>query len=75
MRKEAGFEVMDHITIYQAKSDEIKKYLSNNEATVMEETLSDKIEYVDDICHSDVYVKDWNLNGIDVKLGVKKNAL
>ena len=75
MRKEAGFEVMDHITIYQAKSDEIKKYLSNNEATVMEETLSDKIEYVDDICHSDIYVKDWNLNGIDVKLGVKKNAL
>ena len=75
MRKEAGFEVMDHITIYQAKSDEIKKYLSNNEATVMEETLSDKIEYVDDICHSDVYVKDWNLNGIDVQLGVKRNAI
>ncbi len=75
MRKEAGFEVMDHITIYQAKSDEIKKYLSNNEATVMEETLSDKIEYVDDICDSDVYVKDWNLNGIDVQLGVKRNAI
>lgn len=75
MRKEAGFEVMDHITIYQAKSDEIKKYLSNNEATVMDETLSDKIEYVDDICDSDVYVKDWNLNGIDVQLGVKRNAI
>ena len=75
MRKEAGFEVMDHITIYQAKSDEIKKYLSNNEATVMDETLSDKIEYADDICDSDVYVKDWNLNGIDVQLGVKRNAI
>ncbi|MBR3838939.1 MAG: isoleucine--tRNA ligase [Clostridia bacterium] len=75
MRKEAGFEVMDHITIYQAKSDEIKKYLSNNEATVMDETLSDKIEYTDDICDSDVYVKDWNLNGIDVQLGVKRNAI
>ncbi len=75
MRKEAGFEVMDHITIYQAQSDEIRKYLANNEATVMDETLSDKIEYVDDISDSDVYVKEWNLNGIDVKLGVKKNAI
>ena len=72
MRKEAGFEVMDHITIYQAQSDEIKKYLANNETTVMDETLSDKIVYCDDITEADVYVKDWNLNGVDVKLGVKR---
>ena len=68
MRKEAGFEVMDRIVVYSKDNDRIAEVLSSNKETIMKEVLADEI-----ICGStDGYVKDWNINGEDVTLAVKK---
>ena len=67
MRKEAGFEVMDHIVLSVEVNDMIAGVLSENEAFVMEEVLADKI-----ITGTAAYNKQWNINGEDVTLGVEK---
>ena len=67
MRKEAGFEVMDHIVLSVEGNDMIAGVLSENEAFVMEEVLADKI-----ITGTAAYNKQWNINGEDVTLGVEK---
>ena len=36
MRKEAGFEVTDHIEIFETGSEEIRKVLTANEAEITE---------------------------------------
>ena len=67
MRKEAGFEVMDHIVLSVEGNDMISAVLKENEAFVMEEVLADKI-----ITGTAAYNKQWNINGEDVTLGVEK---
>lgn len=68
MRKEAGFEVMDKITIYyqaEAKvADIFNKYGKEIQADVLGiDIVADKV---------DGYRKEWNINGETVLLGVKK---
>ena len=77
MRKEADFEVMDHITVYQAGNDTVKGIMQKNEAEIKKVVLAETIVYVDSVAGNDSfpaegYTKDWNLNGEDVKLGVKR---
>ena len=67
MRKEAGFEVMDHIVLSVEGNDMIAGVLSENEAFVMEEVLADKI-----VAGTAAHSKQWNINGEDVTLGVEK---
>ncbi len=67
MRKEAGFEVMDHIVLSVEGNDMIAGVLKENEAFVMEEVLADKI-----IAGTAAFSKQWNINGEDVTLGVEK---
>ncbi len=69
MRKEAGFEVMDKITVYTEGNEKISKLFTSNEEEVKSEVLA--IEIV--IGSTDGYVKTWNINGEEVTLGVKKN--
>ncbi len=69
MRKEAGFEVMDTITIYSEGNDKIAELLTENADEVKREVLATDI--VTD--KADGFVKDWNINGEAVKLGVSKN--
>ena len=69
MRKEADFEVMDHITLYIAGNDKIADIVSRNEDTIKRIVLAESI-----ICGAaEGSVKDWNLNGEDVTLGVKRS--
>ena len=68
MRKEAGFEVMDHITLSLAGNDKIQAIMEKNADMIGSETLTDGFVYGS----VQGYTKDWNLNGEDVTLGVEK---
>ena len=70
MRKEAGFEVMDKITISVAGNDKIADIMKNNEETIFGDVLATAIEYGE----AKGYTKNWNINGEKVDLGVTKNA-
>ena len=68
MRKEAGFEVMDHIAVYEQDNEKIETILKANEETVRSEVMADRIVYG----QTAGYVKEWNINGEKVTLGVEK---
>ncbi|MBQ3584827.1 MAG: class I tRNA ligase family protein, partial [Lachnospiraceae bacterium] len=69
MRKEAGFEVMDKITIYAKDNDKVIEILNNNKETIMSDVLATDI-----VTGSvDGYEKEWNINGENVVMAVKKN--
>ena len=70
MRKEAGFEVVDHIVLSQSKNDRIAEIIKRNEAVIKNDTLADEIVYN----NVEGYTKDWNLNGENTSLGVSKKG-
>ena len=70
MRKEADFEVMDKITVYVDKNDVYADIINRNKDYIMSEVMADGVV----VGSSDGYVKEWNINGEDVTLGVKKNS-
>ena len=67
MRKEAGFEVTDHITLYVSDNENIAGIVRKNAQQIQTETLSDSIVYD----QKDGYEKSWNLNGETATLCVK----
>ena len=69
MRKEAGFEVMDRITVYASGNEKIEQILRDNEKSVAADVLADGFIFNE----TDGYVKDWKINTEKVTLGVKKN--
>ncbi len=71
MRKEAGFEVMDKITVYSKGNDKIAGLLNKNAETVKSEVLADDII----LDAADGYSKEWNINGENVMLSVSKNGI
>lgn len=70
MRKEAGFEVVDHIVLSQSGNDRIADIIKKNEAVIKNDTLADDIIYN----NVEGYTKDWNLNGEHTSLGVSKKG-
>ena len=70
MRKEAGFEVMDRITVYAKGSGTICDILTRFGGQIRSDVLADEI-VLDEISG---YEKDWSINGENVTLGVVKNA-
>ena len=68
MRKEAGFEVTDHITVYIQDNESISSVLRQNEIFIKNEVLAEQIRYE----QMEGYKKEWNINGEKVILGVKK---
>ncbi len=69
MRKEAGFEVMDRITVFCKDNDHIKSVMEQNSDSIKSDVLADGIVF-DSV---DGYTKEWSINGEKVILGVKKN--
>ena len=67
MRKENGFEVMDHITVYAAGNDKLAALMQKNEAFIRDIVLADAVVYG----KTDGFAKEWNINGEDVTLAVK----
>ena len=70
MRKEAGFEVVDHIVLSQTGNERIAEIIRKNEAVIKNDTLADEIVYN----NVEGYTKDWNLNGENTSLGVSKKG-
>ena len=70
MRKEAGFEVVDHILLSQSGNDRIADIIKKNEDIIKNDTLADEIIYN----NVEGYTKDWNLNGENTSLGVSKKG-
>ncbi len=68
MRKEAGFEVEDHIIAAVCTNEKIQALMQANRDSIAEDVLADELvtEPVDG------YTKDWDLNGEAVTLAVKK---
>lgn len=68
MRKEAGFEVMDRITVYAEGNEKLKKIMEDNAEGIRHDVLADAILFDS----ADGYTKEWKINGEPVTLGVKK---
>ncbi len=68
MRKDSGFEVMDHIKVSCEGNSKIAELILRNDSIIKDETLSDEI----DTAKADGNTKEWNINGETVTLGVKK---
>ena len=69
MRKEAGFEVMDHIAFAYGDNQKITQIVTDNAAAIQADTLTDELVAAAD---DSFYVKEWNVNGEKVTFGVKK---
>lgn len=69
MRKEAGFEVMDKITLYAKDNTKIIEILDKNGAEIKSAVLATEIV----TGTTEGYEKSWNVNGEEVVMGVKKN--
>ena len=68
MRKEAGFEVTDHITFSYKGSDKAADIIGRNEAAIAGDVLADEVK-AGEVAG---YEKEWNINGEKVTLGVEK---
>ncbi len=68
MRKEAGFEVTDHITVFADGNENIGELISRNADTICEDVLADGIT----LGETDGFVKEWDINGEKVTFGVKR---
>ncbi|WP_306561551.1 class I tRNA ligase family protein, partial [Enterocloster bolteae] len=68
MRKEAGFEVMDHISVFQDGNDRIAELIKAHADEIKTEVMADHIS----IGAMSGFVKEWNINGENVMLGVEK---
>lgn len=68
MRKEADFEVTDHITVYLDGSSKIMDIVQKNNETISTKVLADKIISG----KLGGITKEWNVNGEEVVIGVAK---
>ena len=68
MRKEAGFEVTDHIVLSGEGNEKIAQIVSDHAAEIQNDVLADEIAF--DAARG--YTKEWKINGEKVTLGVEK---
>ncbi len=66
--KEADFEVTDHIVLSMEGNEKLKAITEKNEDSVKKDVLAEAVAFGS----TDGYVKEWNINGETVTLGVKK---
>ena len=68
MRKDAGFNVVDHIEVYHQGSQKVAQVLRDNEQSILSDVLGEA-------CHHDQldgYTAQWDINGETTTFGVKK---
>ena len=68
MRKEAGFEVMDHISVSYTGEAEVENIFEKFGQDIAGEVLAESVSKTT----PDGFTKEWNINGKKVSLGVKK---
>lgn len=67
MRKEADFNVTDHIVLYEEGNDKLKEIIERNAAVIKNDTLTDEFVFGT----TEGFAQEFNVNGEKVKLGVK----
>ena len=68
MRKDAGFEVMDHIKVSVQGNDKIADIVKKNAGSICAKVLADEVIYDGTVANA----KEWNINGETVTIGVEK---
>ena len=68
MRKDAGFEVMDHIKVSVCGNEKVEGIVARNEAMIAGKVLADAFVGEEALAVS----KEWNVNGETVTIGVEK---
>ncbi|MBP3590934.1 MAG: isoleucine--tRNA ligase [Clostridia bacterium] len=68
MRKDSGFEVMDHIRISLSGAESMLAVAERNKAEICEQTLAESLTQGDALAFS----KEWNINGEKVVVSVEK---
>ena len=68
LRKEAGFNVVDHIAITLSGSETVCGIAVAKSADIVGDTLADSLT----VTEPDGFVKEWDINGENVNIGVKK---
>ena len=67
MRKDNGFEVMDHVTVYIDCDGEMAQLVQRNQAYIKDIVLADEVV----TGKTEGFSKEWNINGIKVTIGIK----
>ena len=68
MRKDADFEVMNHILLSVSGSERIENILKANSDSIMKDTLANSFI----TGQADGIVREWELNGEAVEIGIIK---
>lgn len=68
MRKDAGFEVMDHIKVTFNGNEKVAQIAERNEKVIAGKVLAQSIGTEGDL----VVSKEWNVNGETVTIGIEK---
>ena len=68
MRKDSGFEVMDHIKVSLLGNDKIGQVTLKNKDAIASKVLADVLDTEGNYTVS----KDWNINGEDVTITIEK---
>ena len=71
MRKEADFEVTDHIIFFTGNNEKINHIIAENEESICSDTLTNDV--VNGDAEDGAYVKEWDVNGEMVTFGVKRD--
>ena len=68
MRKDSGFEVMDHINVYLTGNDKLAQLVKKNAEQISHDVLAEDIKIGETADNS----KEWDINGEKVTIGVVK---
>ncbi len=68
MRKDSGFEVMDHIRVALNGNDKLSEVAAHNEKTIADKVLAEEIVKNQELANT----KEWNINGENVTIGVER---
>ena len=68
MRKEADFNVEDHIEVYAEGNEKLCSLMERNRDSICADVLADALHFA----APEGYVKEWDVNGEKVTLGVKR---
>ena len=68
MRKDAGFEVTDHIRVAFADNDKIEEIAQKHEKEIAGKVLADTLSVKNELS----VAKEWNVNGENVKISVER---
>ena len=68
MRKDAGFQVTDHIAVTQRGNDKIAAVFQRNQAAILQDVLGDRVAFG----QLSGYTAAWDVNGETTEFGVEK---